>query len=159
MAFTLTSLAVQSDGLHLIGSEFTKTTMTVYVDGLVSPHTFLSSTNVVIDNPAPGSKVHAEKGELSTDTLTTEEPAMSDQSQTPAASAPISADDILTEQEKSPNTDPIGEPQPLGPAAELVKVGAKEPYPSGSPAVEAKEKVPMNEAPPEATEAAAAKEA
>jgi len=149
---TLTSVRYEADGLHLIGTNFTKTTSTVWVDQLESPFTFVSSTELVIDTPAPGSTVEVEKDNIYSEAITTEEqPKMSDQSptQSPSGFAPISAEDCLTEQEKSPNSDPVGEPQPLGPLAELVKTGAKEPYPSGSPAVEPKAKTPMNEAPVE----------
>ena len=93
---TLTSVNKQADGLHLIGSNFTQTTTTVTVNQLESPYTFISSTELVIDNPAPGSTIEVEKGGVYSDAITTEEPTMSDQAptSTPAANAPFSADDL-----------------------------------------------------------------
>lgn len=88
-------------------------------------------------------------------TATTDEPTTLPAEELPAGGSegntgpvPISAEDLMTEQEKL-GPDPISAPVEPGPLAEPVAVAPREPYPTGSPWVPPTEKVPHNQAPPE----------
>jgi len=154
---TLTSIIEKADGLHLYGANYTQTTTSVFVDQAETEYVFISSSEIVIPVPPPGSTVEVEKNGVYSDAMTTEEATMSDQTQTETpAAAPLTAEDYKTEQEKGP-PDPSSPPQKLGPEAELNTTDPHSPYPTGSPWAEPKEKLAMNQAPEEP--AAAAKEA
>jgi hypothetical protein len=73
-----------------------------------------------------------------------------EQTPDPGNTAPLTAEDYKTEQEKNPTGDPVDPPQKMGPEAELNTISPKEPYPNGSPWAEPTEYVPMNQKPPEA---------
>jgi hypothetical protein len=143
---TVTSLEVQDGVLHIIGSNFTQTTTTVYVDDVTVAHSFVSATELTVD-PAPmeGAEVVVDKGGATTAPQTV--PVTGSVPEAPSAyelpaggstgntgAIPIAPADLQTEQEKGPK-DPVSLLTEPTPYAELgiVKVAPREPYPTGNP--------------------------
>jgi hypothetical protein len=155
---TLTS--VDDDGT-IIGTNFTQTTTTVQVDGIDAGFSYVSSTELQLDEPPPiGAKITVSKGGVTSPALTFGPPGSGDEpadvttTELPAGGSgggslpPVSlaAEEYLTQQEK-------GAPDPVAPVAEQttatpLDIGIKQPYPEGAPAVPPAAGVPMNQMPP-----------
>ena len=128
---TLTS-ATRKDGIvTLTGDAFTKTTTKVYIDDVDTPFTWLSETQISVDNAA-GREAEVTKGDVTTAVVTIEEAPMADPEAPAAPETPVepnpltaglAADEYKTEQAKvEPAADPAEKPIEPG-----------QPYPTGSP--------------------------
>lgn len=160
---TATSVEVKDGKLTIIGSNFTQTTTTVFVDGAETDYEFVSATELTLD-PAPdtGASVEVEKGGVRTEPLIVEAPA--DRQTAPGATGVVTEDanstgpmtpsqpypegtptatqvappptpaDYMTEQEKNPDPGPLTETREMGSTvAETNPVAPREPYPTGNP--------------------------
>jgi hypothetical protein len=107
---TITSVDVQEGVLHIIGTGYTQTTTTVFVDGAETDHQFVSATELMVD-PAPdvGSGIAVEKSGVRTDEVELEAAPAS--GETPPAAAAPKSDSIVS---LSDDVDSAQKPYPFG---------------------------------------------
>lgn len=105
---TITSVEVQEGILHIIGTNFTQTTTTVFVDGIETDHGFVSATELTVDPaPAVGSGIAVEKSGVRTDEVELEASAAPVTPAAPAADHIVSlSDDVDSAQKPYPYGNP-----------------------------------------------------